>query len=262
MRNRNSETHNAVGLELVTRGWHQEALSQFNKAIAKDPSYAPAYDNIAYLHAERGDFLEALKLYLKALESDPDDATIQYNFGCFLSNYANDMSQEAFELATKAEVAFPEAHFNLGLTLMSQSHPEEAIGQLQKAQTLDPDNADIAPELASAFLAANHFRQAIRVLRKAVQKNKEHQLAWFKLGSCYLQQGIFGEANEALSKALELDPQDTICMLELAALRFFQKKYYKSEALLEKALKLDRENVLKHLRKMPYLSRFAHILDL
>lgn len=209
------EIHNERGIELANRGWKDEAIKQFQKAIALDPSYAPAHDNIASLYAEKGDYLRALQIYLKAIELEPDSATVRYNFGCFISNYAVEIALSEYQLAIEQDAEFPEAHLNLGISLASQGRIPEAIRELKTAEQQDPDDAQCPYELACIFAETGQPRKAIREFRKAIKKDPEYQPAWFNLGSCYFKQGFYSEAKAAFKKALELDPNNEEILSEL-----------------------------------------------
>ena len=52
-----SDEHNSRGIELADRGWLDEAINEFNRAIELDPT-RPAHDNLATVYAEK-------KLYRK-----------------------------------------------------------------------------------------------------------------------------------------------------------------------------------------------------
>lgn len=234
-----TERHNERGIELATRGWSDEAISEFQKAIALDPNYAPAHDNIANLYAEKGDYLKALQIYLRAIELEPDSATVRYNFGCFISNYAAEIALSEYQLAVQQESDFPEAHLNLGISLASQGRLLEAIDELQIASQQDPNDAQCHYELACILLETGKFKEAVSQLRKAVQKDPSYQAAWLSLGTCYLKQGFFTEANTALVKAVELEPNDPVALCRLADLRMAQGLKPESAALTKQAHKLD-----------------------
>ncbi len=42
-----SDEHNSRGIELADRGWLDEAIKEFRKAIELDPDSAHAHDNLA-----------------------------------------------------------------------------------------------------------------------------------------------------------------------------------------------------------------------
>src|SRR5438105_2903195 len=85
-----SEEHNARGIELADRGWLDEAIKEFKKAIELDPNSAHAHDNLATVHAEKKNYRDALAEYLTALRLEPDSATAHYNLACFLSTHGPD----------------------------------------------------------------------------------------------------------------------------------------------------------------------------
>ena len=64
--NRNLSVHNNLGLVLGAAGRDKEALSEFRLA----GSMADAYNNMAWVHSQRGDIPNARKNYLKALDTD------------------------------------------------------------------------------------------------------------------------------------------------------------------------------------------------
>jgi len=56
-----SDEHNSRGIELADRGWLDEAIKEFKKAIELDPESAHAHDNLATVYSEK-------KLYTQALD--------------------------------------------------------------------------------------------------------------------------------------------------------------------------------------------------
>ncbi|MEI6806952.1 MAG: tetratricopeptide repeat protein [Myxococcaceae bacterium] len=255
-----TEIHNERGIELATRGWSDEAILEFQKAIKLDPGYAPAHDNIANLYAEKGDYLKALQIYLRAIELDPESATVRYNFGCFISNYAAEIALSEYQLATQQESDFPEAHLNLGISLASQGRLLEAIEELQVASRQDPNDAQCSYELACVLLETGKFKEAVSQLRKAVKKDPNYQPAQLSLGACYLEQGFYTEASTALVKAVELEPNDPEALCQLAALRAAQDQKAESAVLFKQAMKLDPVLTQRMIQKSRYLnSPVSHI---
>ncbi len=82
-----SDEHNSRGIELADRGWLDEAIREFKRAIDLDPDSAHAHDNLATVYAEKKLYREALAEYLTALKLEPDSATAHYNLACFLSTH-------------------------------------------------------------------------------------------------------------------------------------------------------------------------------
>jgi len=83
-----SDEHNSRGIELADRGWLDEAIKEFKKAIELDPSSAHAHDNLATVYSEKKLYAQALEEYLAALRLEPESATAHYNLACFLASDA------------------------------------------------------------------------------------------------------------------------------------------------------------------------------
>src|SRR5512141_3454578 len=87
-----SDSHNSRGIELADRGWLDEAIKEFRKAIELDPDSAHAHDNLATVYAEKKLFREALGEYLTAIRLEPDSATAHYNLACFLATHGPELA--------------------------------------------------------------------------------------------------------------------------------------------------------------------------
>ena len=64
-----------AGLVRALRGDSQEAIALFEKAVAANPRYREARENLAGLLASVGRFEDSIVHYRRALEQAPDDAT-------------------------------------------------------------------------------------------------------------------------------------------------------------------------------------------
>jgi len=71
------------GIRVAQNGLWNEALYWWQKAVALDPTYAAAWNNLAIAYEHEGKFDEAKKAYEKALELDPKNLMIRQNFDLF-----------------------------------------------------------------------------------------------------------------------------------------------------------------------------------
>src|SRR3954451_24712768 len=94
-----SDEHNSRGIELADRGWLDEAIKEFKKAIELDPSSAHAHDNLATVYSEKKLYAQALEEYLTALKLEPESATAHYNLACFLATHSHEMAIDQYKEA-------------------------------------------------------------------------------------------------------------------------------------------------------------------
>lgn len=78
----------AFGIEAAQHGLWREAAYRFQRAIAIDPSYAPAYNNLAIACEQQGLIEKAREAYEKALALEPKNGLIRQNYELFKEIHA------------------------------------------------------------------------------------------------------------------------------------------------------------------------------
>jgi Tfp pilus assembly protein PilF len=73
----------AFGINVAQRGLWREAIYRWEKAVELDPSYAPAYNDLAIAYEHEGELDKAKKAYEKALDIDPNNTQIRQNYELF-----------------------------------------------------------------------------------------------------------------------------------------------------------------------------------
>ena len=71
------------GIKVAQKGLWREAIYRWERAVAIDPSYAAAYNNLAVAYEHEGQFEKARKAYEKAAELDPNNAMVRQNYDLF-----------------------------------------------------------------------------------------------------------------------------------------------------------------------------------
>ena len=73
----------AFGINVAQRGLWREATYRWEKAIAADPTYAAAHNDLAIAYEHEGQLDKARKAYEKALDLEPNNIQIRQNFELF-----------------------------------------------------------------------------------------------------------------------------------------------------------------------------------
>jgi tetratricopeptide (TPR) repeat protein len=116
------------------------AAGAYRRAVLFDPQLVPAIVNLANIHYERDELVEAEALYEKALRVDPECFEACFNIG----NIQHDLARypdavTAYREALSINPAYPEAHFYLAVTL-------EKLGRSAEARPHWREYRDLAPE--------------------------------------------------------------------------------------------------------------------
>jgi Flp pilus assembly protein TadD len=238
-----SDEHNSRGIELADRGWLDEAIKEFKKAIDLDPDSAHAHDNLATVYAEKKQYREALGEYLTALKLEPDSATAHYNLACFLAAHSLEFAVAEYRDAIELDPEYPDAHLNLGLTYADQGKIDEALKELQTAIDLDPADAFPRHELAALLMDDGDYRAAISQLKEVVRLEPSNFEAHLDLGICYAQKGFYAEAERAYTRAGELDGDHLLLDYNRAALFALWSRPVEAKSFLAKSVERDAAKV-------------------
>jgi Tfp pilus assembly protein PilF len=71
------------GIQVAQQGLWHEAVYRWERAVALDPTYAAAYNNLAIAYEAQGDAAKAKAAYEKALALSPKNTFIRQNFDLF-----------------------------------------------------------------------------------------------------------------------------------------------------------------------------------
>jgi Tfp pilus assembly protein PilF len=243
-----SDTHNERGIELASRGWFDEAINEFRKAVALDPLSAHAHDNLAGALVEKKKFREALGLYLKAIDLEDDAANGHYNLGCFLLQYGNEFAKMQFQEAIALEPDFADAHLNLGIAMAEEGEFDDAIKSVRQSLIHDETLVEARLELARLLMEREDFREAISQLKEAVKMEPTRHDAWTELGVAYAMKGFHDEAERAFMKAEDLKPDDPLVRYGRARLSVVKKQFDEAMVHLTKAFDFDAKLIAEWLR--------------
>ena len=126
------------------------AAAAYRRAALFQPQLVPALVNLANIHYERDEIVEAEALYEKAIRIDPECFEAYFNLG----NIHHDLGRYAEAVASYRDAlvinpAYPEAHFYLAVTLEKLGRSSEARPHWKEYRLLAPDGEFV--ELAREF---------------------------------------------------------------------------------------------------------------
>ena len=169
---------NNLGASLLQQGKVDEAVAEFQKALALDPKYTAAHLNLGYAYDRQGRPEEAMSQYQKIIALEPGNLF---------------------------------AHNNLGVLYDKKGLYTEAIKEFEQVIQIDPTNATARENLENAKRSKGivqereeRFAQA----KKEVEARPDDPRAAYNLGRIFASYGKKEQAFEWLAKALELGFDD------------------------------------------------------
>jgi TolB-like protein/DNA-binding winged helix-turn-helix (wHTH) protein/Tfp pilus assembly protein PilF len=190
---------------------YKDAIKYFKLAIEEDPTFAPAYVELARTYDEAFDWRANDKMPLekaavkKALELDPEladahlmNAGIKISYDCDLLGAGKE-----YQEAIRINPNLADAHHGFSDYLDSVGRPDESIREAQRAKELDPEGS----HLVGILVSRGQYDRAVEEVRKHLELRPKDGFAYIDergLISLYHLAGRHREEVEALQQAWTL----------------------------------------------------------
>jgi TolB-like protein/Flp pilus assembly protein TadD len=200
----------ARALESQRSSGVRQGVDLFEEAIAKDPSFAPAYAGLAALRAARSGFFrsdhaeEAAKMRAaaeKAIQLDPLLAEAHDALGMAHARDAQwEQSEKSFRHAIELDPSrsISHEHFVMFL-LLPLGRTEEALREVRAVERTDPLSPSVQYWLAYVLLSAGRHEEAAGHCEKLAEHRDRSEC----LGRALLGRGRIGEAIQTLEADLQ-----------------------------------------------------------
>jgi TolB-like protein/Tfp pilus assembly protein PilF len=222
------------------------ARQHFEEAIARDPTFALAYDSLAEIYWYLGyvgylspqDAFSTGVLYaMRALEIDNTigepramlalyHKQVDYNWP-----EVNSLMARALELSPASPIVRTRYAFN---ALMPQGHLEAAVEELERALEWDPASAFIRNHLAIVLVLWRRWDKAMDQARMVLELEPRAYMAHLVTSVCYREQRMPEEAIAAQRLATELSGDSAAMLGWLGLILAIGGKRAEARALLER----------------------------
>jgi tetratricopeptide (TPR) repeat protein len=147
------------------------AVAKLEKAIALDPSFPRAYDNLGLCYEALGRFDDAQRAWERALALNAERRTFSpwppLNLGLLLTRLDRlDEAEARFREALRIDASFAPAHYQLGVVLEKKGTLGEARNELLEAARLDASSSATQYALARLYRRTGEPAKADAALRR------------------------------------------------------------------------------------------------
>ena len=169
------EARSMLGSFFARRGLTDDAESEYKAALRLSSQYVPAAINLADLYRQLGRDREGESVLRTAIASSRQDAGL---------------------------------HHALGLTLVRESRPDEALEEFRAAAKLDPARSRYAYVYAVALHSSGHADDAINMLRENLARHPDDRDTLMALVTFSRDGGDIGAALEYAEHLSRITPDD------------------------------------------------------
>lgn len=199
---------------------NQEALAQFERAIALDPGFAMAYARIGYTYSITWMEADRAKPYFAKALSLGDRLSERerlYVLG-WQAIASRDYTRaiDHFRLLISRYPTETEAYARLGRILMGEERTSDAIDVLRRGLAIDSDVPELHNSIGIAYTHLGDHARAIEHHRKFVALRPNEPNAYDSLGMSYNWAGNYDRALEAYDAALRLNPRFELAVVHRA----------------------------------------------
>jgi tetratricopeptide (TPR) repeat protein len=202
-----AESYYLKATNLANDANFNEAIPQYEKAIAIDPTYADALADYGAILAIKNKLPEAQAQYEKAVNVRPDDGLFHANYARILDRLGK--SQEAVVQLEQAYRCSPKDRvvlLALSTKDMTSGNAQRAVRLLKEAAALYPNVSKVRERLSYALAKTGETDAALAEAKEAVKLDPKAPSALLNLGSILMLHGDKTAAMSAYKEALTVAP--------------------------------------------------------
>jgi serine/threonine protein kinase/Flp pilus assembly protein TadD len=148
----------------------------------------------------------------RALEADDSLAAAHHSMANYKANYERDNigAKREFERALELDPNDSSIYFDYSQLLANIGESEQAIALAQRAKLIDPQDSYVSYTLAQAFILAGRYDEGLRETGTTISLDDRNWWGYYWRGVAYSAKGMHDEAIAALQTAAGIDDSPLI----------------------------------------------------
>ena len=207
------------------------ADSAYKQALALQPGYEGAWNNLGNNAAHRHEYREAIALYHKELERGPAPLPWRGIGQAYVELGRVDSARQAFEQALAIDSTYAGAHHDLTLLYEDEGNFEQALYHAEQALAMAPENHNVRYLVGSLLVKMRQMEAALPYLETVAEAWPWHHASHYNLGQALARLGREDEAKAYLDRAETLRALQSKIMQREVSVRSFPEDPYAHAAL-------------------------------
>ncbi len=230
------------GKQRLYAGNPLEAITDFERALEIDPSFAMAHDYLGIAYQHVGNTTRAGQHLMRATEligklTETERYKIIGDYALYRRDFDRGIANLQALIALDPRNAA--AHINLGECYVGKFQYDQAIRELEESVRLQPEGRVIV-NLADAYLMKGDTAHALFLTQGVLRNNPSNVIAREYLGKIQLVSGQLSEARHTLEQLLADDvTQESEVRSLLADLAMAEGRYRDAESQLDAGILAD-----------------------
>lgn len=242
------EAHYLLAQSYSVLNEYDKATSAYEKARElgiRPEKCAAALGKLYYKSAasslQQRKYKEAIQLFGKALQFDPDNAQTHYALGLSHNGLRDDpRAQDAFTKAIEADPQYAKAHYALADIQRRRRDYGPAAATYQKAIDADGTYMEAYGGLARVKFATQDLEGIVTLMQTALKTDTKYAEGYLYLGTALNGLGRQHEAVEPLQRAAELDGKNAETHFRLGEAHYGMGAYRSAIEAGQTAIRRDK----------------------
>ena len=199
--------HITLGRALRQKGYFQEALREYEKAIEGGEANAEVLQAMLELYLLQRDTGAAIATADRfAREFSPTAKTWNGRGVALQLEGRHAESEESYKHALEIDSSYPFAQNNLGVLIWHKGDTKAAINAFRRALQAPAPPVEARLNLALGLFRRKHIDLALEAYRQVLSAAPEHPVAWNGIGLILVELEKYSDARNAFARAIQSNP--------------------------------------------------------
>jgi len=232
--------HNCIAAICFSQNKADEGLKSIQRAKVADPAFPGSYQNLATFYAATGAYEKAIEEYRLLLRNDPRNLNAMFGLAALYDIKGNDV--EALSSYQKAiATRQPAAYLAMASYYQKKHETAKALATLEEGLKYDSRNLAILEMKGRLLIENKQYREAIRVFEEIESFNEETGIA-LKINA-FVALNNTGKALEQARRVVEKHPNSARGYQVLGSIYENRKDYPRAIKEVKNGLRVDSNNV-------------------
>lgn len=199
--------HITLGRALRQKGYFQEALKEYEKAIEGGEANAEVLQAMLELYLLQRDTGAAIATADRfAREFSPTAKTWNGRGVALQLEGRHAEAEESYNRALEIDSSYPYTHNNVGVLIWHKSDTKSAINAFRRALQAPSPPVEARLNLALGLFRRKHIDLSLEAYRQVLRSAPEHPVAWNGIGLILVELEKYSDARNAFARAIQANP--------------------------------------------------------
>src|ERR1700682_1579631 len=199
--------HITLGRALRQKGYFQEALKEYEKAIEGGEANAEVLQAMRELYLLQRDTGAAIATADRFVREFSPTAKTWNGRGVALQLEGRHAeAEESYKRALEIDSSYPYAHNNIGVLIWHKSDTKNAINAFRRALQASSPPVEARLNLALGLFRRKHIDLSLEAYRQVLSSAPEHPVAWNGIGLILVELEKYSDARNAFARAIQANP--------------------------------------------------------